>query len=92
MMQDTLLMRTTVSLDPDVVAAIERLRAEKGLGLSEAVNALARRGLTVKEPRKPFVQRTVPGRLLVDISNNGELYDLLDQFEAEDARSDRMDS
>jgi hypothetical protein len=31
-------MRTTVNLDPDVAAAAERLRAERNIGLSEAVN------------------------------------------------------
>lgn len=85
-------MRTTVSLDPDVVAEIERLRAEKGLGLSEALNALARKGMTVKEPRKPFVQRTFPGELLVDVTCTGEVLDLLDRFDEADARSDRQDS
>ena len=33
-------VRTTVSLDSDVVAAVQAVRAEKGLGLSEAVNEL----------------------------------------------------
>ena len=77
-------MRTTVSLDPDVVAEIERLRAEKGLGLSEVLNALARKGMTVTEPRKPFVQRTASFELLMDITNIGEVLDYLDQVEAED--------
>ena len=31
-------MRTTVALDDDVVAAVERVRRERGLGLSEALN------------------------------------------------------
>src|SRR4051794_32418857 len=39
-------MRTTVTLADDVAAAVDRLRREEGLGLSEAVNKLARAGLT----------------------------------------------
>lgn len=37
-------MRTTVVIDGDVAAEIERLRRE-GMGLSEALNLLARRGM-----------------------------------------------
>ena len=38
-------MRTTLSLDDDVAAAVQRLREERHLGLSEAVNELVRAGL-----------------------------------------------
>ena len=38
-------MRTTVVIDSDVAGEIARLRRE-GLGLSEALNLLARRGMT----------------------------------------------
>ncbi|CAN5172536.1 hypothetical protein BH20ACT3_BH20ACT3_08500 [soil metagenome] len=38
-------MRTTVTLADDVAVAVDSLRREEGLGTSEAVNALARRGL-----------------------------------------------
>ena len=31
-------MRTTLSLDDDVAAAVQRLREERNLGLSDAVN------------------------------------------------------
>ena len=37
-------MRTTVTLDEDVAAAIERVRRERSIGLSEAVNTLVRPG------------------------------------------------
>ena len=37
-------MRTTVNLDDDVSAALDRLRRERGLGRSEAVNELVRSG------------------------------------------------
>lgn len=78
-------MRTTVSLDPDVMAAIERLRAEQGLGLSEALNALARAGLASRVERKPFVQRTAPLGLTVDISNIGRVEELMDQWDEADS-------
>lgn len=52
-------MRTTVKLDDDVARAVEQLRKEQGVGTSEAVNALARRGLAAAAPRpsKRFKQR-----------------------------------
>ena len=62
-------MRTTVSLDRDVAAAIAKLRNDEGIGLSEALNRLARAGLSKPAPRKPFRQRTVSTRLLIDVSN-----------------------
>ncbi|MBA2263154.1 MAG: ribbon-helix-helix protein, CopG family, partial [Chloroflexi bacterium] len=52
-------MRTTVTLDKDVAAAVRRLRLSEGMGLSEALNRLARAGLTVKPSSKPFRQRAV---------------------------------
>lgn len=52
-------MRTTVTLDDDVVVAVERLRREEGLATSAALNALARRGLAAAaEPPARFVQVT----------------------------------
>jgi Ribbon-helix-helix protein, copG family len=71
-------MRTTVSLDEDVAAAVERLRRERGLGLSEALNGLARAGLTVKRGGPPFRQREVKLGLKVDVTNVAEALELLD--------------
>lgn len=53
-------MRTTLSLDDDddVAAAVQRLREERHLGLSEAVNELIRAGLAAPPRRKAFRQRT----------------------------------
>ena len=46
-------------MDNDVAAAVERLRRERGIGPSEAVNELIRLGLNAsRETRSPFVQRT----------------------------------
>lgn len=52
-------MRTTVTLAEDVTAAVELMRRERGIGLSEAVNELARAGLVAKgEPSEPFRQKS----------------------------------
>ena len=74
-------MRTTVTLDDDVVAAIDRLRRERSLGLSAALNELARSGLAAKHGRRgrhPFRQRTQTLGLRVDVSNVAEAIELLD--------------
>lgn len=52
-------MRRTVTLDPDVAAEVERLRREEGLGLSEAVNKLARFGMMPREP-PAYIHRSYP--------------------------------
>lgn len=51
-------MRTTITLADDVAAAVQRLRRERGTGISDAVNELVRRGLTTAPSRKPFRQTT----------------------------------
>jgi hypothetical protein len=71
-------MRTTVTLDDDVSVAIERLRHERGLGVSEAVNQLARAGLRQKPRRTPFRQRTARIGLKVDVTNVAEALEQLD--------------
>ncbi len=71
-------MRTTVTLDQDVAAAVRRLRTTEGLGLSEALNRLVRTGLTVKQPTRKFQQRTVRLGLQVDVTNIGEALEVLD--------------
>lgn len=63
-------MRTTLTLADDVAAAVERIRRERSIGLSEAVNELIRAGLARPVERKPFVQRTHDfGRAYVDVDN-----------------------
>lgn len=66
-------MRTTVNLDDDVAAAVQRLRDERRLGLSEAVNELARAGLASAAPRRQrFKQRTADLGLRIDVTNVAE--------------------
>lgn len=62
-------VRTTVDLDPDVLAAVEALQHERRLGRSEAVNELVRAGAAVTAPRAPFVQRTMALGLRIDVSD-----------------------
>lgn len=71
-------MRTTINLDDDVVAAVERLRRERGLEVSEAVNLLARQGLSLNPMRPPFRQRTARIGLRVDVRNIAEALETLD--------------
>lgn len=71
-------MRTTVSLDDDIAAALERLRRERGMGLSEALNQLARAGLTVKQNRTAFQQRSAPLSLKIDATNVAEAIEQLE--------------
>jgi hypothetical protein len=76
-------MRTTVEFDADTAKAVERIRADEGLGVSEAVNALIRRGLLAQPERAPFVPRTHALGLRIDVSN---VADALDLLEGSDAR------
>lgn len=71
-------MRTTITLADDVAAAVERLRRERSLGLSEAVNELVRSGLTAGTDDQPFAQRTHDLGDGVDVSNVGEALETLD--------------
>lgn len=71
-------MRTTISLDTDVAAAVDRLRRERAIGLSEAVNELIRAGLRNKERPGEFRQRTQSIGLRVDVRNVAEALEQLE--------------
>lgn len=76
-------MRTTVTLAPDVAAAVQERRRSTGDGVSSAINALVRAGLTpAREAVRPFEQRTSPMNAKVDVRNIGEVLDLLDDAAA----------
>ncbi|MBA2419681.1 MAG: CopG family transcriptional regulator [Thermoleophilaceae bacterium] len=63
-------MRTTVTLADDVAAAVERLRSEHTIGVSQAVNQLVRAGLAAQPQASTFVQRTHSmGEGFVDVTN-----------------------
>ncbi|HRY11426.1 MAG: CopG family transcriptional regulator [Anaerolineae bacterium] len=76
-------MRTTVEFDADTAKAVERLRAEHGKGVSEAVNELIRRGMRDEPSPPPFVPRSFDLGLTIDVSN---VADALDLLEGPDAR------
>jgi hypothetical protein len=71
-------MRTTLTLDPDVAALLERVRENRGASLKEAVNEGLRRGLKQMvepaRPAEPFRTTTVSlGRCLIgDLDNVAE--------------------
>jgi hypothetical protein len=73
-------MRTTITLDDDIVAAVEQLRRDQGLQVSAAVNELARRGLAAapQQSMRRFKQRTARIGLRVDVTNIGDVLDALD--------------
>jgi hypothetical protein len=72
-------MRTTIKLDDDVAAAVNRLRRERGIGLSEALNELARSGLSVKRGAARFKQRKARLGLKLDVTNVAEALEILDE-------------
>lgn len=71
-------MRTTFTLDDDVAAAVELLRREEGLGLSEAVNRLIRAGMVGPKRRSTYRHRDADLGLRVDVTDIGAVLDLLD--------------
>ena len=81
-------MRTTVTLEDDVAAAVERLRSSDGIGVSDAVNRLVRDGLARPAPSKPYVHQSYDMGLKVDVTNVGEVLGWLDEAHAGDRGDD----
>lgn len=72
-------MRTTVTLDDDVAAAVERLRSERGVGVSSVINELVRSGLVHRAGEAPaFVQVTSSGGARTDLHDVAAVLELLD--------------
>jgi hypothetical protein len=68
-------MRTTLTLDDDVVAALARLRKTRGASLKDLVNEALRRGLKEMnarpKPREPFrTQAVALGHLRIGSIDN----------------------
>ena len=72
-----------MTLADDVAAAVEQLRRERAIGVSEAVNELVRRGLVngASKERERVVTNTYPLGVKVDVSNVGEVLAMLDEEE-----------
>lgn len=71
-------MRTTVTLDDDVAAEIERLRRVTGIGLSEAVNLLVRSGIARPTERPVYKQSATDMGQRIDVTDIGGVLELLD--------------
>lgn len=73
-------MRTTITVADDVAAEMDWLRRSAGLGPSEALNLLARRGMARPERGSaPYRHRSADIGVRIDVSNIGEVLDLLDE-------------
>ncbi|MBA2283145.1 MAG: ribbon-helix-helix protein, CopG family [Acidimicrobiia bacterium] len=71
-------MRTTVEFDEDTARAVDQLRRESGMGVSDAVNELIRRGLLPRQRSDRFTQRTHPVGIKIDVSNVAEVLEVLE--------------
>jgi hypothetical protein len=72
-------MRTTVTLADDVAAAVERIRRERSIGLSEAINELVRAGLVTQDkPPTPFRQKSHDLGPGIDVDNITDTLETLD--------------
>jgi Ribbon-helix-helix protein, copG family len=72
-------VRTTVTLADDVAAAVEKLRRDRSLGMSEAVNELVRAGLAQQQaPRTPFRQKSHDLGRGIDFDNIADALETLD--------------
>ncbi len=78
-------MRTTITLDDDVVALVESERARTGESFRAAVNRLLRRSARSDAPPRPSTLPELSGRPLVDVSDISELLAALD----DERRADR---
>jgi hypothetical protein len=62
-------VRTTIEFDADTAKAVDDVRRELGVGVSEAVNTLIRRGLLPRRDAPAFRQATRELGLKIDVSN-----------------------
>lgn len=72
-------MRTTVTLDDDVAAAVGRVRRERGVGVSQAVNELVRAGLLTAPAQRAYEHKTARLSLKIDVTNVAEALEQLDE-------------
>jgi hypothetical protein len=70
-------VRTTLTIDDDVAASLERLRKARDGSLKDLINEALRRGIkdmgARAKPREPFHTRSVDvGEVLIPLDNIGE--------------------
>ena len=64
----------------DVAAALEAMQRDEGIGVSEAANRLIRAGLLrARSQPADYVHRTADVGIRIDVSNIGEVLDLLEE-------------
>ncbi len=79
-----MLMRTTLTLDDDVLKLARKTAARENRTLRDVINEALRQGLALRNQRKRtryvFRLKTVSGRVLpgVDLHDRDKLFDLLD--------------
>lgn len=71
-------VRTTITFSDDVAAGIEKLRRERGLGLSEAVNDLVRAGLMDRGARSRVEFPAYEMGIGIDVRNVGEAIEAIE--------------
>ena len=71
-------MRTTITLDDDVAAAVDQRRRAERRGMSEIVNDLVRAGLSAPSERRPFVQQITDLGPGIDVTNVAEALEQLE--------------
>lgn len=75
-------MRTTVTLDDDLAARLERRRVEDGVTFKEILNAMVRRGLNAAETSRQHgeveIEPLTVGRRLLDVDNVAEALAIAD--------------
>ncbi len=77
-------MRTTLTIDDDLAAILERLRRDRNANLKDIVNEALRRGLhnmeAVSKPRKPFRTKSVDAGapLIRNIDNVAEVIAIIE--------------
>jgi Ribbon-helix-helix protein, copG family len=76
--RDLRVMSTTVTLADDVAAAIEKLRRERSIGTSEAINELVRAGLSAEHGKTLFRQKTHDLGRGIDFTNVADAIETLD--------------
>jgi hypothetical protein len=78
-------MRTTLTLDDDVLKAAKRRAREQDRPLKEVINEALRQGLALESARRApayrFRLKTVEGRLLpgVDLTDRDKLFELMER-------------
>ena len=79
-------MRTTLTIDDDLIAQIEDLQRREGLSFKGAINDLLRAGIQYRtQPPKPKRHRTKPRKLeLRSGIDPTKLNQLLDEIATED--------